>query len=55
MGAQVDVKFVFYNLTKEDQKVLVVLEIIRYDGIIILNCKENMNKGKTFTYFSSLP
>ncbi|PSS04280.1 Hydroxyproline O-galactosyltransferase [Actinidia chinensis var. chinensis] len=28
---------------------------MRYDDIIILNCKENMNKGKTYTYFSSLP
>lgn len=54
-GAKVDVKFVFCNLTKEDQKVLVALEIMRYDDIIILNCQENMNKGKTYTYFSSLP
>ncbi|XWS73224.1 hypothetical protein CRYUN_Cryun02cG0109100 [Craigia yunnanensis] len=54
-GAQVDVKFVFCNLTKEDQEVLVALEIMRYDDIIILNCKENMNKGKTYTFFSSLP
>ncbi|KAG8372386.1 hypothetical protein BUALT_Bualt12G0060800 [Buddleja alternifolia] len=55
VGARVDVKFVFCNLTKEDQKVLVALEIMRYDDIIIMNCKENMNKGKTYTYFSSLP
>ncbi|PIN20526.1 Galactosyltransferase [Handroanthus impetiginosus] len=55
VGARVDVKFVFCNLTKEDQKVLVALEIMRYDDIIILNCPENMNKGKTYTYFSSLP
>ncbi|KAJ4844256.1 hypothetical protein Tsubulata_031440 [Turnera subulata] len=55
LGAQIDVKFVFCNLTKEDQKVLVALEIMRYDDIIIMNCKENMNKGKTYTYFSSLP
>ncbi|XP_060171181.1 hydroxyproline O-galactosyltransferase GALT2 [Lycium barbarum] len=55
MGAKIDVKFVFCNLTKEDQKVLVALEIMRYDDIIILNCQENMNKGKTYTYFSSLP
>ncbi|KAF8364794.1 hypothetical protein HHK36_033230 [Tetracentron sinense] len=54
-GAKVDVKFVFCNLTKEDQKVLVALEIMRYNDIIILDCKENMNKGKTYTYFSSLP
>ncbi|KAJ7979476.1 Hexosyltransferase [Quillaja saponaria] len=55
VGAKIDVKFVFCNLTKEDQKVLVALEIMRYNDIIILNCKENMNKGKTLTMFSSLP
>ncbi|KAI4335430.1 hypothetical protein L6164_014074 [Bauhinia variegata] len=54
-GAKIDVKFVFCNLTKEDQKVLVALEIMRYDDIMILDCKENMNKGKTLTFFSSLP
>lgn len=54
-GAKIDIKFVFCNLTKEDQRILVALEIMRYDDIIILNCKENMNKGKTYTYFSSLP
>ncbi|CAL1415102.1 unnamed protein product [Linum trigynum] len=54
-GAKIDVKFVFCNLTKEDQTILVALEIMRFDDIIILNCKENMNNGKTFTYFSSLP
>ncbi|KAF5725928.1 beta-1 3-galactosyltransferase 16 [Tripterygium wilfordii] len=54
-GAQVDVKFVFCNLTKEEQKVIVALEIMRYDDIVILNCKENMDNGKTYTYFSSLP
>ncbi|KAJ0697787.1 putative galactosylxylosylprotein 3-beta-galactosyltransferase [Helianthus annuus] len=54
-SGRVDVKFVFCNLTKEDQKVLIALEIMRYDDIIILNCTENMNKGKTYTFFSSLP
>ncbi|KAJ1443098.1 Glycosyl transferase, family 31 [Sesbania bispinosa] len=53
-SAKVDVKFVFCNLTKEDQKVLVALEIMRYNDIIILNCTENMNKGKTSTFFTSL-
>ncbi|XP_061361635.1 uncharacterized protein LOC133305428 [Gastrolobium bilobum] len=53
--AKVDVKFVFCNLTKEDQKVMVALEIMRYNDIIILNCTENMNKGKTSTFFRSLP
>ncbi|XP_057478370.1 uncharacterized protein LOC130765826 [Actinidia eriantha] len=55
VGAKIDVKFVFCNLTKEDQKVLISLEIMRYDDIIILNCTENMNKGKTYAFFSSLP
>ncbi|KAL2338628.1 hypothetical protein Fmac_013074 [Flemingia macrophylla] len=54
-GARVDVKFVFCNLTKEDQKTMVALEIMRYNDIIILNCSENMNKGKTSTFFRSLP
>ncbi|XP_019178088.1 PREDICTED: beta-1,3-galactosyltransferase 6 isoform X2 [Ipomoea nil] len=54
-GAKVDVKFVFCNLTKEDQKTLVALEIMRHDDIIILDCQENMNNGKTYTFFSSLP
>ncbi|KAL5973993.1 hypothetical protein ACLOJK_030653 [Asimina triloba] len=54
-NAQVDVRFVLCSLQKEDQKVLVALEIMRYNDIIILNCTENMNNGKTYTYFSSLP
>lgn len=55
VGAKIDVKFVFCNLTKEDQKILIALEIMLHNDIIILNCKENMDKGKTYTYFSSLP
>ncbi|KAH9323028.1 hypothetical protein KI387_017667, partial [Taxus chinensis] len=53
--ARVDVKFVFCNLTENDQRILVSLEIMMYNDIIILNCEENMDKGKTHTYFSSLP
>ena len=53
--AKIDVKFVFCNLTKPEQKILISLEILRYNDIIILNCSENMNSGKTYTYFSSLP
>lgn len=54
-SAQIDVKFVFCNLTKEEQRIWVALEIMHFDDIIILNCTENMNLGKTYTYFSSLP
>ncbi|KAK4409493.1 hypothetical protein Sango_0022300 [Sesamum angolense] len=53
--ARIDVKFVLCQLTKPEQRVLVALEIIRFDDVIILNCSENMNSGKTYAYFSSLP
>ncbi|KAL9224498.1 hypothetical protein vseg_000524 [Gypsophila vaccaria] len=52
---KIDIMFVFCNLTKEEHNVLVSLEIMSYNDIIILNCKENLNEGKTYTYFSSLP
>lgn len=53
--AEIDVKFIFCNLTKYEQKVFIGLEMMRFNDIIILNCTENMNYGKTYTYFSSLP
>ncbi|CAK9143447.1 unnamed protein product [Ilex paraguariensis] len=53
--AEIDVKFVFCNLTKAEQRVFIALEILRFKDIIILDCYENMNSGKTYTYFSSLP
>ncbi|KAF9624724.1 hypothetical protein IFM89_013262 [Coptis chinensis] len=45
--AKTDIRFVFCNLTKEDQKMFIALEILRFNDIIILNCTENMNSGKT--------
>ncbi|XP_074271809.1 hydroxyproline O-galactosyltransferase GALT3-like [Silene latifolia] len=54
-GAKVDVRFVLCNITNKEDNVLVKLEIMSYNDIIILNCKENLNEGKTYTYFSSLP
>jgi len=53
--AHIDIKFVFCNFTKEEHTTLIALEIMKYDDIIILNCPENMNRGKTYTYFTSLP
>lgn len=53
--ATIDVKFIFCNLTKREQHIFIGLEILRFHDIIILNCTENMNRGKTYTYFSSLP
>lgn len=54
-AAKVDLKFVFCNLTKEEQKVMIAMEIMKYNDIVILNCSENMDSGKTYIYFSSLP
>lgn len=53
----IEVKFVLCNLTKPEQRVLVGLEMLRYEDIIILDSctNENMNSGKTYAYFSSLP
>ncbi|KAJ4792703.1 Hexosyltransferase [Rhynchospora pubera] len=53
--AQIDIRFVFCQLKTEEQKVFIAMEILRYRDIIILNCTENMNEGKTYTYFSSVP
>lgn len=54
-GAVVDVRFVFCNVAKEEDAVLVAMEIIAYDDILVLNCTENMNDGKTFDFFSAVP
>ncbi|KAJ3695369.1 hypothetical protein LUZ60_000746 [Juncus effusus] len=55
LHAQVDIRFVFCNLTTNEQKAFISLEILTYHDIIILNCTENMDNGKTYTYFSSIP
>ncbi|XP_031479823.1 uncharacterized protein LOC116250333 [Nymphaea colorata] len=51
----IDVKFVFCNLTDEEQQVFVAVEIMRFDDIIILNCNEKEDGGKTYSYLSSMP
>lgn len=53
--ARIDVKFILCSLTKPEQRAFIALEIMRFDDIIILNCSENMDSGKTYTYFSTLP
>ncbi|KAJ3695370.1 hypothetical protein LUZ60_000747 [Juncus effusus] len=55
LHAQVDIRFVFCDLSTNEQKAFIALEILTYGDIIILNCTENMNNGKTYTYFSSVP
>ncbi|XP_020083438.1 beta-1,3-galactosyltransferase pvg3-like [Ananas comosus] len=54
LTAHVDVRYVFCRLYKDDQRILVPLEIMQHDDIIILDCEENLNDGKTYTYFSSI-
>ncbi|XP_078165225.1 beta-1,3-galactosyltransferase pvg3-like [Carex rostrata] len=53
--AKVDVRFVFCHSMNEEQKTFLKLEIKQYNDIIILDCFENLNDGKTYTYLSSLP
>ncbi|KAJ3678194.1 hypothetical protein LUZ60_001997 [Juncus effusus] len=53
--AHIDIHFVFCNLTSEEQKVFIALEIMQFDDIIILNCTENMDDGKTYKFLSSMP
>ncbi|KAG6511746.1 beta-1,3-galactosyltransferase pvg3-like [Zingiber officinale] len=53
-GATIDVRFVFCNLTKDEERILVGVEILLHRDIIILNCQENMDRGKTYTYFSTV-
>ncbi|RAL39320.1 hypothetical protein DM860_002853 [Cuscuta australis] len=55
---RIDVKFIICNLSDHDRLkigAIVALEILRFRDIVLLNCTENMNTGKTHTYFSSLP
>ncbi|KAL6848981.1 hypothetical protein ACP4OV_021564 [Aristida adscensionis] len=54
LAGGVDVRFVFCNVTSPDDAVLVALEILRHGDIIVLDCAENMDNGKTYTFFSTV-
>ncbi|XP_072953183.1 uncharacterized protein [Typha angustifolia] len=54
-AAHIDIRFVFCNLTTEEQMLYVSLEIIHHDDIIILNCTENLWDGKSYDFYTSLP
>ncbi|RLM98837.1 uncharacterized protein C2845_PM06G01450 [Panicum miliaceum] len=54
LAGRVDVRFVFCNVTSPDDAVFVALEIMRYGDIIVLDCAENMDNGKTYTFFSTV-
>uniref|UniRef100_A0A0E0DUJ1 Hexosyltransferase n=1 Tax=Oryza meridionalis TaxID=40149 RepID=A0A0E0DUJ1_9ORYZ len=53
LAGSVDVRFVFCNVTSPVDAVLVSLEAIRHGDIIVLDCAENMDNGKTYTFFST--
>ena len=55
LTAHVDVRFVVCRLYKDDQRVLVPLEILAHGDVIILDgCEENLNGGKTYTFLSTV-
>lgn len=53
--ADVDIRFVFCNLKTREQQVFIALEIMRFNDIIIMNCTENMDNGKTYKFLSGVP
>ncbi|CAL5096138.1 unnamed protein product [Urochloa decumbens] len=54
LAGRVDVRFVFCNVTSPDDAVFVALEIMLHGDIIVLDCAENMDNGKTYTFFSTV-
>lgn len=54
-GARVDVRFVFCSVTDPVDAALLSLEIQRHGDVLVLDCAENMNDGKTYAYLSSVP
>ncbi|XP_078168508.1 uncharacterized protein LOC144563007 [Carex rostrata] len=53
--AHVDIRFVFCNLKTREQNVFIALEIMKFNDIIIMNCTENMDDGKTYKFLSGVP
>ncbi|CAN6327370.1 unnamed protein product [Urochloa humidicola] len=54
LAGRVDVRFVFCNVTSPDDAVFVALEIMLHGDVIVLDCAENMDNGKTYTFFSTV-
>jgi len=53
--ARVDVRFVFCSVTDPVDAALVAVEARRHGDVVVLDCAENMNDGKTYAYLSSVP
>ncbi|XP_062194152.1 uncharacterized protein LOC133897434 [Phragmites australis] len=54
-GTRVDVRFVFCRMDDPVDAALVALEARQHGDVVVLNCTENMNDGKTYEYLSSVP
>ncbi|CAM0954054.1 unnamed protein product [Alopecurus aequalis] len=54
LAGAVDVRFVLCNVTSPVDAVLVSVEAARYGDILLLNCAENMDGGKTYDFFSTV-
>ncbi|CAM6120212.1 unnamed protein product [Calypogeia fissa] len=52
--ADFTVRFVLGKLEKENNSIWVGMENATYGDIVVLPCKENVNSGKTFTFFTTL-
>lgn len=52
--ADVILRFVIGKPKSDEEKLAVGLESLQYSDIIILDCEENMNHGKSFMYFSTI-
>lgn len=49
--ADVTIRFVIGRPRNEEEKLTIALESLTHKDIIILDCEENMNHGKSFAYF----
>jgi hypothetical protein len=55
-AARVDVRFVLCaRPMPPEHRVFVALEARAYGDVLVLDCAENAEEGKTYTYFASLP
>ena len=53
--ARVDVRFVFCRVADPVDAALLAAEARRHGDVVVLDCAENMNDGKTYAYLSSVP
>ncbi|KAJ7536713.1 hypothetical protein O6H91_12G078800 [Diphasiastrum complanatum] len=52
--AEFAVRFVLCEPKNEDDKAMVAMEILHYKDIILVDCEENLNAGKTYVYFYTI-